>query len=184
MRPLLAALLVLWPCASPAHDVVANRLLLVQREANHVALTLVIDYVTTLRAVAAPAASHTEFVVACAGMGDAALQRLLNQAQATLERGIVLRDAQQRALRITPLRWPSLAEARKLLQQAAMAAVALRSNTPEPSTLELQADALASGPVSSLDVQLPPALADVVIVSYKPVQTPVDPHQHRAQVRF
>lgn len=183
MRRLLVALL-LWPCASPAHDVVANRLVLVQREANHVSMTLVIDYVTTLRAVVAPAASHTEFVVACAGMGDAALQRTLSQAQATLERGIVLRDAQQRALRITPLHWPSLAEARKLLQQAAMAAVALRTDTPEPSTLELQADAVAREPISSLDVQLPPALADVVIVSYKPVQTRADARQHRARVRF
>lgn len=184
MRPVLAVLLVLWSCAGRTHDVVTNRLLLVQRETNHVSMTLVIDYLTTLRTVAAPKASHTEFVVACAGMGDAALQRTLNQAQATLERGIVLRDAQQQALRITPLRWPALAEARKLLQQAAMAAVALRTDTPEPSTLELQADAIASGPISSLDVQLPPALADVVIVSYKPTQTQPDGATGRARITF
>lgn len=183
MRRLLVALL-LWPCASPAHDVVANRLVLVQREANHVSMTLVIDYVKTLRAVVAPAASHTEFVVACAGMGDAALQRTLSQAQATLERGIVLRDAQQRALRITPLHWPSLAEARKLLQQAAMAAIALRTDTPEPSTLELQADAVASGPINSLDVQLPQALSDLIVVSYKPQQTRPNPYTRRVRVRF
>lgn len=183
MKTWLALALMVLPCTVRAHDVVANRLLLVQREANHVALTLVIDYVTTLHAVAAPTASHTEFVVACAGLSDAALQRTVAQAQATLEQGIVLRDAQQRALRVTPLHWPSLAETRKLLQQAAMAAVALRSDKPEPSTLELQADALGDGAIGQLDVQLPAALADVVIVSYKPVQTRVDARRH-AQVRF
>lgn len=184
MRALLAALLMLWSCAGQAHDVVANRLLLVQREANHVSMTLVIDYVTTLRAVAAPKASHTEFVVACAGMGDVALQRTLSQAQATLERGIVLRDAQQQPLRITPLHWPSLAQARQLLQQAAMAAVALRTDTPEPTTLELQADAIARGPINRLDVQLPPALANVVIVSYKPTQIRPDEATGRARITF
>ena len=110
MKALTALLLMALPISVSAHDVVANRLTLVQREANHVSMTLVIDYVTTIRAVAAPAASYKEFAIACSGMADAQLQRTLSQAHATLEQGIVLHDAQHHTLRVSPLRWPSLIE--------------------------------------------------------------------------
>jgi len=184
MKTLAALLLMALPITAGAHDVVANRLTLVQRDANHVSMTLVIDYVTTLKAVAAPAASYKEFVIACSGMADAQLQRTLSQAHATLEKSIVLQDAQHRTLRVTPLRWPSLTEARKLLQQSAMAAIALGTDKPEPTTLELTADIVSSQRIQSLDVQLPAALADVLVVSYKPVQTAIDPQSRKARITF
>jgi len=184
MKALAALLLIALPVSVSAHDVVANRLMLVQREANHVSMTLVIDYVTTLKAVAAPAANYKEFVIACSGMADAQLQRTLSQAHTTLEKGIVLNDAQHRTLRVTPLRWPSLTEARKLLQQSAMAAIALGTDKPEPTTLELTADIVSSQRIQSLDVQLPAALADVVVVSYKPMQTAIDPQSRKARITF
>jgi hypothetical protein len=180
----LAALLLTLPITAGAHDVVANRLTLVQRDANHVSMTLVIDYVATLKAAAAPGASYKEFVIACSGMADAQLQRTLSQAHTTLEKGIVLNDAQHRTLRVTPLRWPSLTEARKLLQQAAMAAIALGTDKAEPTTLELTADIVSSQRIQSLDVQLPAALADVLVVSYKPVQTVIDPQSRKARITF
>lgn len=177
-------LLLALPLCASGHDAVVNRLTLVQREANHVSMTLVIDYVSTLNTAAAPAASYKEFVIACSGMADAQLQRTLAQAHATLEKGIVLHDAQQRPVRVTPLRWPSLAEARKLLQQAAMATVALGTDKAEHTPLELTADIVSGQRIESLDVQLPAALADMLVISYKPVQTPVDPRSHRARVTF
>lgn len=184
MKALIALLLMSLPISVSAHEVVANRLTLVQRDANHVSMTLVIDYVTTIRAVAAPAASHKEFVIACSGMADAQLQRTLSQAHATLEKGIVLQDAQHRSLSVTPLRWPSLNQARKLLQQSAMAAIALGTDKAEPTTLELTADIVSSQRIQSLDVQLPAALADVLVVSYKPVQTTIDPQSRKARITF
>ena len=184
MKALPALLLMALPISVSAHDVVANRLTLVQREANHVSMTLVIDYVTTIRAVAAPAASYKEFAIACSGMADAQLQRTLSQAHATLEQGIVLHDAQHHTLRVSPLRWPSLIESRKLLQQSAMAAIALGTDKAEPTTLELTADIVANQRIQVLDVQLPAALADVLVVSYKPVQTTIDPQSRKARITF
>ena len=184
MRRLAALLLSAVPCAGLAHDVVVNRLTLVQREANHLSMTLVIDYITTLKAAAAPAASYKEFVIACAGMPEAQLQRTVAQAQAALEQGIVLRDRQQRRLRVTPLHWPAPAEARRLLQQAAMASVALGTDKPEPTAVELTADVVAVQAIAAVEVQLPPALADLLVVSYKPLQTWVDPHSHKATIKF
>ncbi len=184
MKALTALLLMALPISVSAHDVVANRLTLVQREANHVSMTLVIDYVTTIRAVAAPAASYKEFAIACSGMADAQLQRTLSQAHATLEQGIVLHDAQHHTLRVSPLRWPSLIESRKLLQQSAMAAIALGTDKAEPTTLELTADIVANQRIQALDVQLPAALADVLVVSYKPVQTTIDPQSRKARITF
>jgi hypothetical protein len=117
-------------------------------------------------------------------MPDAQLQRTLSQAQTTIEQGIVLQDMQHRALRMTPLRWPSLSETRKLFQHSAMAAVALGTEIAEPTPLEFTADALAAQRIEAVDVQLPAALADVLVISYKPVQTLVDPQSHKARVRF
>jgi hypothetical protein len=184
MKRVAAVLLGVLPCVAGAHDVVVNRLTLVQRETNHVSMTLVIDYISALKAVAAPGASFKEFVIACSGMPDAQLQRTLSQAQTEIEQGIVLQDMQHRALRVTPLRWPSLNEARKLFQHSAMAAVALGTEKAEPTALELTADVVAAHRIESLDVQLPAALADMLVISYKPVQTPVDPQSHKARVKF
>ena len=186
MRAPLAGLLCLLGLTSvaAAHDVVTNRLSLVQREPNHVSLTLVIDYVQAMQAIAAPKASLKEFVIACAGMGDGPLQRTLGQAQVSLEQGLVLRDTQHRSLRVSALHWPSLAEARKLLQQAAMASIAMASDKPEPVALELQADVTSTQTIDGIEIQLPAALSDLIIVSYKPIQTRVDGLTHKATVRF
>ena len=170
--------------AACAHDMVSHRLSLVQRETNHVTMTLVIDYVQAMQAVAAPKASLKEFVIACAGMADGPLQRTLGQAQLNIEQGIVLRDTQNRLLRVTALHWPSLADARKLLQQAAMASIAMGSDKPEPAALELQADVTSAQAIDGIQIQLPPALADLTVVSYKPVQTRIDALSHKATVRF
>jgi hypothetical protein len=167
-----------------AHDMVSNRLSLVQREPNHVSMTLVIDYVQAMQAVAAPKASLKEFVIACSGMADGPLQRTLGQAQLNIEQGIVLRDTQHRLLRVTALHWPSLADARRLLQQAAMGSIALASDKPEPAALELQADVTSGQVIDGIEIQLPPALTDMTVVSYKPVQTRIDSLSHKATVRF
>lgn len=179
----LLSLLTLLPTAD-AHDVVTNRLLLVQREANHVSLTLVIDYAQAMQAIAAPKASLKQFVIACSGMSDGALQRTLGQAQLTLEQGMVLRDRQHRTLHVSALHWPALTQARQLLQEAAMATIALASDKPEPVALELLADVTSAQAIDGIEIQLPSALADVTIVSYKPIQTHVDGLTHKASVRF
>ena len=127
MKQYLAGLMLLVTLqgAACAHDLVSNRLSLVQREANHVSLTLVIDYVQAMQAVAAPKASLKEFVIACAGMADGPLQRTLGQADVTSAQAI-----------------------------------------------------------DGSEIQLPPALADMTVLSYKPVQTRVDALSHKATVRF
>ena len=186
MKQYLAGLMLMVALqdAARAHDLVSNRLSLVQREANHVSLTLVIDYVQAMQAVAAPKASLKEFVIACTGMADGPLQRTLGQAQLSLEQGLVLRDTQHRLLRVTALQWPSLGEARRMLQQAAMASIALGSDKIEPAALELQADVTSAQAIDGIEIQLPPALADMTVLSYKPVQTRVDALSHKATVRF
>jgi hypothetical protein len=38
--------------------------------------------------------------------------------------------------------------------------------------------------IDGIQIQLPPALADLTVVSYKPVQTRVNALSHKATVRF
>ena len=71
-----------------------------------------------------------------------------------------------------------------MLQQAAMASIALGSDKTEPAALELQADVTSAQAIDGIEIQLPPALADMTVLSYKPVQTRVDALSHKATVRF
>ena len=72
----------------------------------------------------------------------------------------------------------------RLLQHAAMASIALGSDKTEPAALELQADVTSAQAIDGIEIQLPPALADMTVLSYKPVQTRVDALSHKATVRF
>jgi hypothetical protein len=188
-RRCLAALLSLpalaaRPRPARAHELPGNRLTLVLRNGNHVALSFLIDYPDALHRTLAPDRPFAEFALAASTLPAAELAALLQRAHARLQADTRLTLPDDSMLAITGWQWPDAARARSLLQQRVMAAVvAPREHTHEPP-VEIRADAMARQPLRGLSVRLPAPLQRVLVVWSRPEQQWLDPDGAPLRLRF
>jgi hypothetical protein len=184
----VAAWCALWAASAGAHELPTNRLSLVLRDAHHVTLTYFIDYVGALHQSMAPQKGLREFVLQGAAMAPADFQGVLARAHATLSAQTRLTLPTGGALVISKWQWPAPARAQALLQKRAMqmlvpadaGGVAHAHDTVD----EVQAQATSAQRISSLQLQLPPALGKVLTVSYRPRQAWATPNAKPLVIGF
>ncbi|MBB5204765.1 hypothetical protein HNQ51_002079 [Inhella inkyongensis] len=168
-RRLLAALmLTLLPPLAGAHELQDDRLTLVLRESRHLSLSLRLDYPALLQRALAPQRPEAETVLALSTLDAAQLQAALRPVQQRIEQGLRLQLGPT-ALALQQWQWPRVEQVQALLRRAAMQQV-LGEHAHEDESLEVRAQALAPRPVAGLQLQLPPLLPQLVVVSYQPQQ--------------
>lgn len=164
------SLLGLQPMPTYAHELPGDRLTVVQREPTHLALTFRVDDIALMKRLLAPAASNGEFLMPLSAMGEAEFARTLARARSRFERGLVLRDARGRALRLELWRWPSEEDVRRRIRTVVMQSMVGDGAHTHSEPVEITVDALSASAVDGVDLALPAAAADTVVVSYRPVQ--------------
>ena len=158
-----------------AHDLPENRLTLVLRDDNHVSLTYFIEYVGVLHRALAPGRTLQEFVLAYAAMPPADFQKELARAHARFSGETRLALVSGEALACTGWRWPEPARAQALLQERAMQAVVGAGEHSHSTVIEVRAEARSSRTLAAITVRLPTEFGKVMVVSYQPKQTWVEP---------
>lgn len=166
-----------------AHEVETNRLTLVLRDERHVSITYYIDYPTALHRALAPASPFNEFIVAHSAMPLPELRKALSRAEALLETQTRI-TATSSPLRIGSWKWPEAARAQTLLREVAMAGLVDPTGHAHMPPLEVRAEGLASRAITALDVSLPEALGNVIVVSYRPRQTAIGAGVKSVRVTF
>ena len=70
--------------AGRAHELETDRLTVIQREPNHLALTLRIDEIALMQRLLAPGSTRNEFLLACVALPPEALENKLSRARTLL----------------------------------------------------------------------------------------------------
>lgn len=184
-RNVLALLVLAAACATgTAHELQANRLTLVQREAHHLSLSLHLDYLPVLHRTLAPRQDYREFVLAHAAMEHAQLAAALQRAQAAFEASTRLTLPDGSALPVQRWRWPEARRVQALLQQQAMRWIAGPGDHAHDDPIEVPAECVSRSPIRSVQVQLPAAFDAVLVVSYRPRQAWARPATGAIKVEF
>ena len=169
---LLIALLCALAQSAAAHELQDNRATLVLRDHQHLALTLFVDYPKVLHQVLAPQTSLQEFVMLHAAMKPQEFQAQLLVAQRKLQGGTSVVLGSGKTAVLAQWVWPSSTPVHKLLQQRAMQAIVAPNDHAHAVPMEIRAETKSNNAsdFSSVILQLPPALQQVLVVSYQPKQ--------------
>ena len=181
--------------SSWSHELPANRLTLVMRDATHVSLTYYIDYPSALHRALAPQQTLQQFELMASAMPPAEFQKALLKAQAKFSTGtqLTLLRKNKSAAQATPLtltltlthwQWPDAKSAQALLQQRAMHSLVGTGEHPMEVPFEIRAEAASNVAITSLEVRLPEEMSKVLVVSYRPQQAWAEPRSAGALVKF
>jgi hypothetical protein len=188
MKVSIAALILIWAQASStvAHELQGNRGTLVRRDAQHLTLTLFVDYTKVLHQLLAARSTLQEFTLMHSAMPPSEFQARLLKAQSQLQSSTRLVMSNGKTATLVQWVWPTPASVQKVLQQHAMQAVASPSDHTHESLMEIRAEAKSShtGDFSAVSLQLPAALQQVLVVSYQPVQMLLAPNQISPLIKF
>jgi len=180
-----AATALLIACAaSAAHEIEANRLALVLRDARHLTLSFQLDAAQSLHALLAPELPLREFVMAHAAMPRPQFERALQRAQQRVQQNTRLTRPDGRDLPVVNWRWPEAARWQGALQRHTMQAIVAPGAHDHEPPLEVQAEALAPAGLGRVTVQPPTQLQPMLLVWYRPQQAWLNPRAPKADVRF
>ena len=173
--------LTVLPCLLPSqaisHELQDNRAVLIQREANHLSLTLYLDYLSAMALELSAKTGPDQFVLMSATLSPEYFQRLSASAQAKFEAAVVLRAGNNAPVAFQNWRWP---DAQKLQQEARsqiMQAITAGQDHPHSSPVEVTAELFSPNPLSQISIQFPSAFGKVLLVSYRPNQKWLEPGQ-------
>jgi hypothetical protein len=158
-----------------AHELPINRVTLVLRENNQVALTLYIQYLAVLHKTLLPEQSFEAFAIMHSAMAANEFNKAVAVANQKLQTTIGLttkasQNSTTMTLSTSHWRWPDPEKTQNRLKQRAMQiAVAPNDHSHEPS-IEVYADALSTSKITAVQVSLPAALQPALLVSYRPSQ--------------
>jgi hypothetical protein len=168
-----------------AHELESNRVTLVQRDSQHLALTFYIDYVDAVYDILAPARPFEEFVMLHSAMPLATFKLALDRAHKKLVADTQLSAPGGKALAISNWRWPDAAKVQDSLKQRAMQlVVGAGLQHAHPPVFEVQAEVMAAEPFTSVTVKLPEVIQPAVLVWYRPRQMQLEPNAGARTVRF
>lgn len=188
MKTSLAALALLVMLASHAgaHELQDNRATLVLRDKLHIVLTLFVDYPKVLHQVLAPQIALQDFILTHSAMKPQAFHMQLLAAQRKLQSNTQLVMSNGKAAVLGQWIWPPSAHVQKLLQERAMQAVVAPSDHAHGMPMEIRAEArsINSNDFSSVTLQLPAQLSQVLVVSYQPRQIWLKPNTASPPIRF
>jgi hypothetical protein len=170
---------------SYAHELESNRVTLVQRDSQHLALTFYIDYVDAVYDILAPERPFEEFVMLHSAMPLAGFKLALDQAHKKLVADTQLSAAGGKALAISNWRWPDAARVHDSLKQRAMQLVVGAGQQHAHATVfEVQAEVTSVAPITAVSVKLPAVIQPALLVWYRPQQVLIDSKLGAKTVRF
>lgn len=177
------ALLLNGPHGAQAHELPADRLTLVQRDATHLSLQLFVDLPALMHRCLAPLTPEAEFMLAMSSQTQVDFESAMRKLRACVESGLKIRrdDVQ---LQIGHWRWPSAARVQSLLQQRAMQSVVAPGDHAHDTPEEISADAVAANGINTLSLELPSALRPLMLVNYRPRQRWIDRSSGPVPVTF
>jgi hypothetical protein len=158
-----------------SHELQDNRAVLVQREPNHITLTMYVDYLSAMAQELSAKAGPDQFVMMSATLSPDTFQRLSTQAQSKFEAGIVLKPVKGAPMKFQNWHWP---DPQKLQQEARtqiMQAITQGQDHPHSSLIEVTAEFFSPNPMSQVSIQFPASFGKVLLVSYRPNQRWVEP---------
>lgn len=166
------------------HELQENRATLVLRDKTHVSMTLYLSYSTVLHQSLAPQRPLAEFLAIYSSMRTEDLARELAKAQAKFQAGtkIYLPPGGEAAL--SNWLWPDAKQVQGLLQRCIMQALTDPSGHFHEEPVEIHADARSTGEIVAVKVMFPAEFQKVLVVSYKPSQTWVEPKTPSSVIRF
>lgn len=168
-----------------AHELQANRVTLVQRDSQHLALTFYIDYVDAVYDILAPERPFEEFVMLHSAMPLATFKLALDRAHKKLVADTQLSAPGGKALAMSNWRWPDAAKVQDSLKQRAMQlVVGAGQQHAHPLVFEVQAQVRSAAPVTAVNVKLPQVIQPALLVWYRPQQALLAPKAGAKTVRF
>jgi hypothetical protein len=169
-----------------AHELQDNRATLVLRDRQHLSLTLFVDYPKVLHQVLAPKIPLQEFVMLHSAMKPQEFQAQLLVAQHKLQASTSVLLGNGKTAALAQWVWPSADSVHKLLQQRAMQAIVAPSDHAHVVPMEIRAEAKSNhtSDFSTLTLQLPSALQQVLVVSYQPKQVWLKPNAPSPVISF
>lgn len=183
-RAAVAIALLIACAATAAHELEANRLALVLRDATHLTLSFQLDAARTLHSVLAPNQPLREFTMAHAAMPPPQFELALRRAQLQLQQATHLALPDGRDLPIVNWRWPDPARWQAVLQRHTMQAIVAPGEHAHEAPLDVLAETVAPAGLTRVAVQPPAALQPLLLVWYRPQQAWVNQRAPKAEVRF
>lgn len=156
-----------------AHELPADRLALVQRDATHLSLQLLVDLPALLHRTLSPQTPRAEFLLALSAQSPEQIDAAMVKLRARVEPALRL-TANGAALTLSHWHWPSRSQVQALLQQRAMRLVVAPAEHAHDEPQEVTADAVAQQPLARVQVDLPPEMRPLMLVNYRPRQRWVD----------
>lgn len=170
---LALGLLLQVPTGARGHELPADRLTLVQRDATHLGLQLYVDLPALIHRSLAPQTPVAEFMLALSSQSQAEIESALRALRARVESGLKIRREDE-LLSIAHWRWPSAARVQALLQQRAMQLVVTPNEHAHDDPEEITADVVAPHGIGALSLELPNELKPLMLVNYRPRQRWID----------
>ena len=187
-RLAIAALLCLLAATGGAHETPTNRLTLVLRDETHLSLSYFVDYAEALHQALAPKRTLQDFTLLFSAMKQSEFEAALTKAHAQLIVGTLLVLPNGEMLTTRNWQLPTPAGARAMLQERAMQMLTGGSGGVDahahPAAHEVRAEATSTRPIGSVSVRVPSELGKVLVVSYQPRQTWIEPRAKPVTVEF
>lgn len=182
----LAAICLLLAAAAPSHDLQDNRVTLVLRDRTHLSITLYLNYPELLYRSLAPNQPYAAFLAAVSGAKPDALQKELTRLHSRFQAETRIRPAQPNPAQLTLSNWtwPDAKQVQAVIQRQIMQSlVDPEAHAHQPPT-EIHADAVAPQPIGAVTAEFPAEFQKLLVVSYRPSQTWVEPGARSPEIRF
>lgn len=172
--------------AATAHELTEARATLVRRDANHVALTLTVDYAGVMHHILAPEAPPQAFEMMLSALPPEAFQASFKTAQAAIQAEVQAHvSGSGERLNFVRWVWPEASAVQQSVRERVMQALV---NAPVDHTHDaleqIRAEAQAAKPITALRVRFPAALGRVLVVSYSPKQVWAQPKGASTAIGF
>jgi hypothetical protein len=166
-----------------AHDLEENRATLVLRDRTHLSLTLYLNYTEALHKALLPQREYGAFLLIYSAMKLEDLQKELVRAQSRFQSELQLHSkGSGEKLRLTGWTWPDEKTVQSLLQHQVMQAMV--DGHVHETPVEIRAETVATGEITSVALRLPTEFPKVLVVSYRPNQVWVDPASPSPEIKF
>lgn len=155
-----------------AHELTEARATLVRRDANHVALTLTVDYAEVMHHILAPEAPPQAFVMMLSALTPEAFQASFKTAQAAVQAEVQAQSvASGERLAFVRWVWPEASAVQQSVRERVMQSIVnTTADHAHDAPQQIRAEAQAAKPITALRVRFPAALGRVLVVSYSPKQ--------------
>ena len=179
-----AAALLLAPHAPKAHELEANRLMLVMRDPQHISLTFYLQLSDVLHKSQAPHLPLSQFLVTYSAMEPKAFQHAWGLTVDHLQRQTQLVTAKGQVVPLTQWVWPNAVKVQNSLRERTMQAMVAPNEHSHEAVQEIQVQATSAENLRRVRVRLAPSLHPILVVSYKPEQTWIQATTPSAEIQF